>query len=417
MPSEDFGPLKDGSTVVIIGGGPAGCGCALRLHNLSTKKGIVLNIIIYEGKTFEGERQFNQCAGVLSPPIKDILEKELNIEFPFHLVQRIINGYVLHSDSNSIILDGEGELSYAIRRIKFDEYLLNQAIKKGIKVVNARMVDLEFQRDGVIVYSENRNTKADVVVGAFGLDDGSIRIFERCTPYREPEYLDSIVTKIHPEKGIMERFGNRIHAFLPSIKEIEFGAVTPKGNHLTINIAGEKIKSSSMDKFLCHTAVKNIVPSQEKRIEKKLTYFKGKFPISPARGIYGDRYVIIGDSAGLVRPFKGKGVNSGLLTGINSARVMMEEGISKKAFEKFYKECREILEDLPYAKLVRRLAILFSNIKFMPHVVDLAKSEGVLQQALFDCVSANRNYREIVRDNLNLKIILKFLGRFIEFVI
>ncbi len=417
MSHENLGPLRNGSTVVIIGGGPAGCGCALKLHNLSMKNGIKLNIVIYEGKTFEKERQFNQCAGVLSPPIKNILEKELEIEFPFHLVQRIIYGYVLHSDQNSIILDGEGEPSYAIRRIKFDEYLINQVIKKGIKVINARMVDLEFQRDGVIVYSENKNTKADVVVGAFGLDDGSIRIFERCTQYRQPEYLDSIVTKVHPEKELMERFGNRIHAFLPSIREIEFGAITPKGNHLTINIAGKKITSSSMDKFLCYPPVKNIVPPEEKRVEKELTYFKGKFPISTAKGIYGDRYVIIGDSAGLVRPFKGKGVNAGLLTGIGSARTMMREGISKKAFEKFYKECRDVLEDLPYAKLVRKLAIFFSNTKFMPYVVDLAKNDKKLQRALFDCVSANRNYREIVRDNLNLKMILKFLGIFIDFII
>ena len=37
----------------------------------------------------------------------------------------------------------------------------------------------------------------------------------------------------------MIAFGNRIHAFLPTSPRIEFGAITPKGNHLTINIAGD----------------------------------------------------------------------------------------------------------------------------------------------------------------------------------
>jgi len=411
---EDLGPLKNYSTVAIIGGGPAGSGCALKLHNLSKEKGIALNIVIYEGKIFEGERQFNQCVGVLSPPIKDILEKELGIQFPFHLVQRIINGYVLHSDINSIILDGDGEPSYAIRRIKFDEYLLNQAINKGIKVINARVVDIEFQTDGVIVYSENKNTKADVVVGAFGLDEGSIGIFERCTQYRKPKSLDSIVTKIHPENGSMESFGNRIHAFLPSIKEIEFGAITPKGNHLTINIAGEKITSKSMDSFLSYEPVKKVLPPIEKRREKELTYFKGRFPISLAKGIYGDRYVVIGDSAGLVRPFKGKGVNSGLITGIRSARTMIEEGVSREAFQKFYKECKDVLEDLPYAKLIRKLALFFTNFKIMPYALYLAKDNEKIRNALFDCVSANRNYKEIVRDNFKIKLILKFLKILVE---
>lgn len=406
----ELGPLKNGATVVIVGGGPAGCGCALKLKKLSEELRKEINIVIYEGKIFEGERQFNQCAGVLSPPIQRILEKELSIEFPFHLVQRIIKGYVLYSDSNKIILDSLESPSYAIRRIKFDEHLLKKAEESGIRIVNARVIDIEFQSDKVIVYSENRNIKADVVVGAFGLDEGSVRIFERTTRYKSPKYLDSIVTKIHPKKDFIEKFENRIHAFLPSIKEIEFGAITPKGNHLTINIAGERIDSNSMDRFLIYPPVRSLLPSQEERIEKELAYFKGRFPISPAKGIYGDRYVIIGDSAGLVRPFKGKGVNSGLITGIRAAKIMMEEGISEKAFEKFYKECRDVIEDLPYGRLVRNLAILFSNSKLMPGIINLAKKDEKLRLALLGCVSANRNYKEIVLENLSFKLFFKLIS-------
>lgn len=406
----DYGPLRNDSTVVIIGGGPAGCGCALKLKKLSREYGKSIEVIIYEGKIFEGERQFNQCVGVLSPPIKEIMERELNISFPYSLVQRVIKGYVLHTDSNQIILDGEGEPSYAIRRIKFDEYLMNKALESGIKVINARAVDLEFFSDKVIAYSENGNSKADVVVGAFGLDDGSSKIFERITPYRPPRFLDSVVTKIHPHGEFIERLENRIQVFLPFIKEIEFGAITPKGNHLTINIAGENITSDSMDRFLNHPPVKRNLPSESERVERKLAYFKGKFPISPAKGIFGDRYIIIGDAAGLVRPFKGKGVNSALLTGIKAAYTMMEEGISKKAFTRFYDSCNDIIEDLPYGKFVRKLAILFSNLKLIPSILEKAREDEKIQKALYDCVSANRNYKEIVLDNLNLQLILKILG-------
>lgn len=407
--AKDLGPLKDKATVAVIGAGPAGCGFSLYLHKISKEKGISLNIVLYEGKTFEGERQFNQCAGVLSPPIKDILEKELEIEFPYNLIQREITGYVLHSDKNSIVLDGDSQPSYALRRIKFDEYLLNKTKEKGIKVINARMVDFEFQEDGVIVYSENGNTKADCLVGAFGLDDGSINIFERNTSYRKPKCLDSIVTKIHPKKEFLDKFGSRIHALLPSIKEIEFGAITPKGNHLTINIAGEKISSNSMDKFISYISSKNLLPKKEDIKEKEFTYFKGKFPISISKGIYGDRYVVIGDSAGLVRPFKGKGVNSGILTGAKAAKVMLEKGISKEAFKNFYLNCNDILSDLPYAKAIRKIAIFFSNFKIMPYAIKLAERNNNLKKALFDCVSAHKNYKDIVKENFSVKLIFRFL--------
>ena len=38
-----------------------------------------------------------------------------------------------------------------------------------------------------------------------------------------------------------------------------------------------------------------------------LDYHRGCFPVKPAKHLFGDRYVTIGDAAGLIRPFKGKG--------------------------------------------------------------------------------------------------------------
>ena len=132
----------------------------------------------------------------------------------------------------------EGDITYAVRRVNFDDYLLKRAKEKGVEVIHSRVTDVEFNSDWVMVYSESDNTKADVVIGSFGMDDGTAKIFERVTPYSQPRFLNSIVIKIHPGEEFMARFGNFIHAFLPPLNKIEFGAVTPKMNHLTINIAG-----------------------------------------------------------------------------------------------------------------------------------------------------------------------------------
>lgn len=395
--------------VVIVGGGPAGSACAIALKKLSAQYRIRIDVIIYEGKIYEGERQFNQCAGVLSPPITDIFVKGLGIEFPSWLIQRTIDGYVLHSDSNEISLEEIEEPSFAVRRIKLDEFLLNEAKNLGTQIINARVTDIEFLFNKIMVYTENKNTLADVIIGAFGLDDGTAKLFERKTNYRQPNCLQSIVTKIHPGIEFMNNFGNKIHAFLPSIKEIEFGAITPKGNHLTINIAGENITSISMDKFLEYPPVKNLLPHLNQYEKWDLNYFKGKFPICLAKGIFGDKYVIIGDAAGLVRPFKGKGINSAILTGIKTAKTIIETGISFKSFENFYKNCSDVLEDLPYGRLVRKLAILFSNFKIMPAVIEKAKKDKNLRRALFDCVSAHKNYKDIVHNTISFSALFKIL--------
>jgi flavin-dependent dehydrogenase len=318
----DMGPLKDGQTVAIIGGGPSGAACAIALKNLAAETGIEIDVILYEGKVFGGETHYNQCVGVLSPPIERILTEELGLAFPHHLVQGKITAYVLHSDRQEIELRGDEEPSYTLGRVHFDAHLLEQARMRGVRVIHSRVTDVELRWDRVGIYSESEQCQVDVVVGAFGLDDGGCKLFERATGrsrrqrYRQPQALGSIVTKIHPRDEFLGRFGERIHAFLPSMRQIEFGAITPKGDHLTINIAGAMIDSLWMSRFLDLPAVKQVLPRGEdlpsprsKPNANGFGYFMGRFPISVADNYCGDRYVVVGDAAGLVRPFKGKGVN------------------------------------------------------------------------------------------------------------
>ena len=75
--SKSLGPLGKHDVIVIIGGGPAGSSCAIKLKKMALQKGLEPRIIIYEGKRFEKKRYYNQCLGVLSPPIEKIME-ELN---------------------------------------------------------------------------------------------------------------------------------------------------------------------------------------------------------------------------------------------------------------------------------------------------------------------------------------------------
>ncbi len=93
----DLGPLPDGGTAVVIGGGPGGTATAIALKQGARTLGRNIRVLLVEGKQFSGERHHNRCAGVLSPPIADILENELGLPFPHHLSQRTITAYVLHT--------------------------------------------------------------------------------------------------------------------------------------------------------------------------------------------------------------------------------------------------------------------------------------------------------------------------------
>ena len=400
--------IKNGDIIAIVGGGPAGVGCALALKNLARQLGKEIRVRLYESKPQDGIPRYNQCVGVLSPPIKEILD-ELGVDFPYHLVQRTIDGYVLHSDRQSIFLNGKAEPSLAVRRITFDNYLLNEARKKDVEIVESRVTGIEVHDNMVTVYSESDNVRAAAVVGAFGLDDGSTQMFARETNYRPPRFLNSIVTKWHPEHDFIDRFENSIHAFLPANREIEFGAVTPKENHFTINIAGEKVNATLMDWFLHYPPLVKLFPDYFQHQRSELSYFKGKFPISIAKGMFGYRYITVGDAAGLVRPFKGKGINSALLSGMRAARVLLQNGVSEEGFKEYLSLNHEVIEDIPYGKAVRITANLLSNTHLLDYLILLSAKEEPLQKALFNSVSAHKPYKVIVHETLNRKTLLQGL--------
>jgi len=404
MPAVEIGP------VVIIGCGPAGASCALKLKKSAEARGARLPIIVYEGKRLDRKSYYNQCLGVLSPPLEAILEKELGVPFPWPIIQRKIEGYVLHADGTAIMLEGRMSPSYACRRVEFDNYLYLKVREAGIPIVPARVTDLDFSADGVMVYSEMDNVKAGLVVGAFGLDDGMAKIFERATDYRMPAFLSSVVTKVHPGETAMGRFGNRIHAFLPSsLRQVEFGAITPKGNHLSINVAGRGIDAGTLDDFLRLDEVCEALEGACGSELPPLTYFKGKFPTLPARAPYGKRYVMIGDAAGLNRPFKGKGINSAVITGIRAAEAIAALGGSAKAFKKYLESCAELTQDIPYGRILRALVNGCSRFGLMEGVLDDAGREPALRRAMFNIVSGQETYKKTWQETRNVGLMWRIL--------
>jgi flavin-dependent dehydrogenase len=395
-----LGPLPDGGRVVIIGGGPGGVACALLLHRRAQEAGRSLQITILEGKQFSGAHHHNLCVGVLAPPLPALLSECLDVCFPADLPHRQIAGYILHSNRSSLVLDDVHEPSVALRRIEFDDYMLEIARERGIGVFRGRAVDMDFHADRVMVYTENVPLEADVVVGAFGMDEGTAAVFARTTGYRPPQTMCSVVTRFHPGPAGMATFGSHIHAFLPADPGIEFGAVTPKDDHLTINIAGKSVTDEMMRAFLSRPEVRGVLPCFEgdgTADPADLQVFKGRFPASLAHRYYGDRFVLIGDAAGLVRAFKGKGVTSAVLTGMRAADTIFETGVSEHAFTDDYVVAnRDITGDLLYGQGMRLMVRLATRMGLLDPMLRAARQTPALQEAFFGAVSAHLPYREVL---------------------
>ena len=415
--TRSLGPLQAGH-VVIIGGGPGGTACALALQRMAGELGRKIQITLVEGKQFTGEMHYNQCVGVISPPLPELLQERLDVRFPYRLCRSQISSYVIHTAREQIKLDDEEQPSNALRRVQYDAYMLDEVKQRGVSVISARAYDLEFHSEHVVVYTDNSPFEAQVVVGAFGMDEGSSAMFNRLTSYQPPQALSSIVTKYHPKPEAMHAFGPTIHAFLPANPRIEFGGVTPKGNHLTINIAGSRVDADLMVTFLAQPEVQAVLPSLdgEKGLNlQNLQFYKGRFPCSQARGYYGDRFVLVGDAAGLVRAFKGKGITSAVLTGIRAAETILQYGITEQAFYDHYCSLnKDITQDLPYGQAMRYFTIFLAHYRLLDPVLRAAKQSPQLQSALFDAVSAHAPYRQVIKQSLHPEIILAVLRAWIK---
>ena len=392
--------FPDGGKVVIIGGGPGGTACALALQKFASQKAIDIDITIIEGKEFSTKRHHNQCVGVLSPPLPSLLEDTLGVKFPSHICIGNIERYILYNEGEEIRLEDDGEPSRAVRRVQFDAYMLEQVSTRGVRIHPARAVDLEFHADNVIVYTENTSLEADVVVGAFGMDEGSAAMFARTTRYRSPQGLDSVVVNYPVNDHEREKLAGSIHAYLPANPRIEFGAVTPKCDHLTINIAGRTVDTPLMRAFLEMPEVRNVLSGKGKSNniqDGSISFYKGRFPRSLARGYYGNRYVMVGDASGLVRAFKGKGATTAMLTGIRAADTIINHGISSHVFHYHYRNAnQDIIQDLPYGRGMRLVTLAMSNFGLMGIVLRAARKSPALRSALFGAVSGHTSYREVL---------------------
>ncbi len=409
-----LGPLFSGKTVVIIGGGTGGTACGIALKKIAKERGINLRVVLYEGKDIEHGRHYNQCAGVLSPPIAELMKENLGIDFPHTIVERDIRAYRLCNKGKSLLLTSSTHCSYAVRRSNWDQFMLNQAKQTGVEVIDCRVTNLESTAEGVIVYGENRTLRADVVVGAFGLDPGTVAIFNEWISYTSPVKMDTIVTNVHPEQAWMERFNEEIFAFIPPISNISFGAITPKANHLTINIAGSKVTARTMEKFLNLPEVRQWLPKGYDLKEIAEQCHKGQFPNRPAKLLFADRFVAVGDASGLVRPFKGKGITSACITGIAAAKVMMDYGISRKAFSAYHLACQPILSDRYYGWGMQRLTDLFRLTGSVDALLEQGKTDAGLRRTLFLSVSGEEPYQRIFLQGFQISRAIRLLKEIIK---
>jgi len=371
--------LKDGSRIAVIGAGPAGSMFSYFFLNMAEMMGLDVGVDIYEPRRFchRGPAGCNHCGGVVSESLVQRLATE-GIRLPDSVVQRGIESYTLHMDVGDVeiatpllekriaaIYRGNGpRCSEPLDTHSFDGYLLDLALEKGARLIPRLVSDVRREDDRMTVSCADQSSSTyDLAVVATGVNSRLMETLESQTAeFARPERTKTFICEFKLGRDVIrETFGPSMHVFLLDIPRLEFAALIPKGDYVTLCLLGDDIDENLMEQFFAAPEVRERFPGGE--IPGHVCHCYPRINIRPARPVYGDRLVFIGD-CGSTRLFK-DGIGAAYRTSKAAAKAAVFHGVSAQAFHDHYAPlCRRIDNDNRVGKMVFSFASLVQKARF-----------------------------------------------------
>lgn len=411
--------LVDGSSVGVIGGGPAGSFFSYFLLQMAERAGLALDVDLYEPRDFlqPAPQGCNMCGGIISESLVQNLAME-GINLPPSVIQRGIDSYVLHMDVGSARIDlplhemrigavyrGAGPRDVTERRWQsFDQHLLEHALARGAKRIAARVEDIGWQDDRPLLTARGGISRTyDLVAVASGVNSPTLKLLEQLdVGYHRPTLTKTLIREYRlGERVISDTLGASMHVFLLNLPRLEFAAVIPKGEYVTMCLLGEDIDSALGDAFARTPEVQAVMPPGWQASERSCQCL----PHINIKGVdkpYADRLLFIGD-CGITRLYK-DGIGAAYRTAKSAARAAVFSGISEAAFRRHYwPACRTIASD----NILGKLTFLFTQrvqtsrvlrravLRVVQAEQHQAGAERRMSGILWDMFSGSAPYRDI----------------------
>jgi flavin-dependent dehydrogenase len=423
--------LANGSRVAVVGGGPAGSFFTYFLFEMAERIGMELAVDIYEPRDFTnaGPQGCNMCGGIISESLVQLLATE-GINLPSSVVQRGIDSYVLHMDVGTVRIEpthrekriaavhrGAGPRGVVESRWhSFDAHLLDLAKGRGAQVHHERVEGID--RGGGrprITTKTGTSSGYDLLVGAVGVNTDALRLFEEMgAGYRAPGTTKTYICELFlGETTIKSCFGNAMHMFLLNLPRLEFAALIPKGDYVTMVMLGTGIDETLVEAFFSTPEVRKCFPPGWSP-PPDFCRCSPAINISAAVKPFADRMVLIGDS-GVSRLYK-DGIGGAYRTAKAAARTAVFAGVAEEDFRKGYLPvCRSLATDNEIGKvvfgitgLIQKTTVLRKGLLRMTTAEQESRQRNPrMSDVLWDTFTGSAPYRDVFRRLLHPV----FLGR------
>jgi len=433
--------LEDGSTVGVIGAGPAGSFFSYFCLDMAERVGLDIELDLYEPRDFSSAapRGCNMCGGIVSESLVQTLAAE-GIELPPTVVQRGIDSYMLHMDVGSVRIEtplqekriasmhrGRGpKASKNFRWSSFDGHLQSLAVQKGARLISESVSEVRWE-DGRPAVKTRKGTfrNYDLLVVAAGVNTSALKFFETLhSGYKPPGTTKTFIREYYLGEETVEKVvGNSMHVFLLNLPHIEFAAVIPKGDYVTVCMLGEDITNELVQSFMDAPEVKACLPAD-------LIKDSGSCQCGPRMNVRGsikpfaDRLIFVGDS-GVTRLYK-DGIGGAYRTAKAAATAAVFQGISEDSLRRyFWPVCRSIRADNSYGRLAFRFTREVQKRRYARRAILRMtaleqKSSGShrnMSRVLWDVFTGSAPYKEIFQRIMRPRFIVQFMWNlFISFL-
>ena len=434
--------LGDGSKVAVIGGGPAGSFFSYFLIDFAERMTMDIGVDICEPKDFSrfGPAGCNHCGGIVSESMVQSLATE-GILLPATVVQRGIESYVIHTDVGSARLEtpvhekriaavhrGAGPLGTKESDWgSFDGFLQELTTQKGANHIKDRVDRIHYEDGRPVVTTKGGESRTyDLIAGTGGINSRFTDLFSgQAFDYRPPGQTKTYICEYNlGVETVKQYFGDAMHVFLLDIPRLKFGALIPKGAHVTMCILGRDIDKDLIEAFANTPEVKGCFPPDLDLArapgcnggcfppELDLSRSPGCkcFPKINVRGAvepFGDRLVLIGDCA-VTRLYK-DGIGGAYYMAKAAASTAVFNGISRESFRKHYwPACRKLERDNAVGKFIFIFTHFIQKNKFMKRGIlrVVAREQQrpgptrILSGVLWDTFTGSSSYGNIFKRTL-----------------
>jgi hypothetical protein len=216
--------------------------------------------------------------------------------------------------------------------------------------------------------ADGSSASYDLLVVACGINSALLSIMESAdTGYAAPVPMRTFIAEFRLGKAVIEStLGTSMHVFLLDLPGLQFAALIPKGDYVTLCILGDQVDQQMIDAFFNSQEVRDCFP--ERRVPQNVCHCLAGINVGPARRPYGDGIVYIGDS-GVARLYK-DGLGSAYRTAKAAAVTAAFQGISARDFARGYRPaCRTLERDNAIGQFIFAVCHLIQRLRFARRAV------------------------------------------------